>query len=87
MLMVLTAESPGFALRNFTESVQWLLFQLPSREYMATTCLDRQQPDLSMHTHLKYHLKERKNPHQSLTLNCSAVKADLTYMLIVRILS
>lgn len=60
MLMVLTAESPGFALRNFTESVQWLLFQLPSQEYMATTCLDRQQPDLSMHAHLEYHLKERK---------------------------
>lgn len=28
MLMALTAESPGFALRNFTESVQWLFFQL-----------------------------------------------------------
>lgn len=27
MLMALTAESPGFALRNFTESVQSLFFQ------------------------------------------------------------
>lgn len=27
MPMALTAESPGFALRNFTESVQWLFFQ------------------------------------------------------------
>lgn len=28
MLMVLTAESPGFALRNFTESGQLLLFHV-----------------------------------------------------------
>lgn len=27
MLMVLTSESPGFASRNVTESVQWLFFQ------------------------------------------------------------
>lgn len=27
MLMALTVESPSFALRNFTESVQWLFFQ------------------------------------------------------------
>lgn len=44
MLMALTAESPGFALRNFTESVQSLFFQPPSCECReATICLNRQQ--------------------------------------------
>lgn len=33
MLMALTAESPGFALRNFTESVQSLFFSAPPCEY------------------------------------------------------
>lgn len=43
MLMVFTAESPGFALRNFTESVQEFLFffffSAPPCEYGAV-CLD-----------------------------------------------
>lgn len=54
--MVLTAESPGFAQRNFTESVA--VISAPSREYMATTCLHRQQPDLNMHAHFASKIPE-----------------------------
>lgn len=85
LLMVLAAEPPGFAQRNFTESVA--VISAPSREYMATTCLHRQQPDLNMHAHFVYHLKYQKKSHQSLTLNGSAVQSHLTYVLIVRLLS
>lgn len=37
MLMDLTAESPGFALRNFTESGQVLVFHVTKHMYLVYT--------------------------------------------------
>lgn len=37
MLMGLTAESPGFALRNFTESGQVLVFHVTKHMYLVYT--------------------------------------------------